>query len=81
MQLCRIKSYFASDLIDVAVEEMVRDHVVDVVTDAILNDICFVSEQVHAANSSYISTASGDPGLKCIPKGPLSRWVVTPHRQ
>lgn len=40
-------------------EEMVRDHVVDVVTDAILNDICFVYEQVHAANSSVINRIRG----------------------
>lgn len=59
MHLCRITSYFASDLIDVAVEEMVRDHAVDVVTDAILSDICLVYEQVHAANSSYINRIRG----------------------
>lgn len=68
MYLCSTTPYFASHLIDVPVEEMVRDHVVDVVTDAILNDICFVYECMLPIVAS--STASGDPGLKCIPKGP-----------
>lgn len=68
MCLCSITSYFASDLIDAPVEEMVRDHVADVVTDAILNDICFVYEQVHAANSSAIKRIRGP-------------WAKVPHRQ